>query len=101
LFCACDANQLVILKADSGEVLKQFELSGPPDVIFFNRVLGHLYVVIADPGVVEVFDTDLMEQTETIQTGRGAHTLGFDAERNKIYAFLPETRRAAVYTDKG
>jgi hypothetical protein len=34
LFCACDANQLVILKADSGEVLKQFELSGPPDVIF-------------------------------------------------------------------
>ena len=32
---------------------------------------------------------------------RGAHTLGFDAERNKVYAFLPETHRAAVYTDKG
>src|SRR6267378_6028811 len=51
LFCACDARQLVILKADSGEVLKQLELSGSPDVIFFNWVLRHLYVAIADPGV--------------------------------------------------
>ena len=51
--------------------------------------------------MVEVFDTDLMERIETVQTERGAHTLGFDAERNKLYAFLPETHRAAVYTDKG
>ena len=51
--------------------------------------------------MVEVFDTDLMERIETFRTGRGAHTLGFDAERNKVYAFLPETRRVAVYTDKG
>jgi DNA-binding beta-propeller fold protein YncE len=101
LFCACDARQLVILKADSGEVLKQLELSGSPDVIFFNRVLRHLYVAIGDPGVMEVFDTDLMERIETVPTEHGAHTLGFDAERNKAYAFLPETHRAAVYTDKG
>jgi DNA-binding beta-propeller fold protein YncE len=85
----------------SDEVLKQLELSGPPDVIFFNRVLRHLYVAIGDPGVVEVFDIDLMDRIETVQTERGAHTLGFDAERNKLYAFLPETHRAAVYTDKG
>ena len=101
MFCACDARRLVILKADSGEALKQLELSGPPDVIFFNRVLRHLYVAIGDPGVVEVFDTDIMERIETVQTERGAHTLGFDAERNKLYAFLPETHRAAVYADKG
>jgi DNA-binding beta-propeller fold protein YncE len=100
LFCACDARQLVILKADSGEVLKQLELNGSPDVIFFNWVLRHLYVAIADPGVVEVFDTDLMERIETVPTERGAHTLGFDAGRNKVYAFLPETHRAAVYIDK-
>src|ERR1700730_9543073 len=100
LFCACDSRQLVILKADSGEVLKQLELNGSPDVIFFNWVLRHLYVAIADPGVVEVFDTDLMERIKTVPTERGAHTLGFDAERNKVYAFLPETHRAAVYIDK-
>jgi hypothetical protein len=100
LFCACDAKQLVILKADSGEVLTQLELSGSPDVIFFNRVLRHLYVAVGDPGVVDVFDTDVMERIETVPTERDAHTLGFDAERNKVYTFLPETHRAAVYVDQ-
>jgi DNA-binding beta-propeller fold protein YncE len=101
LFCACDAKQLVILEADSGEVLKQLELSGCPDVIFFNRVLRHLYVAVGDPGVVDVFDTETMERIETVPTEDDAHTLGFDAKRNKVYAFLPESHRAAVYVDQG
>ena len=100
LFCACDAKQLVMLEADSGRVIKQLELGGPPDVIFFNRVLKHLYVAVGDPGRVDVFDTDVLEPIERVQTERGAHTLGFDAERNKVYTFLPETHRAAVYVDK-
>ena len=100
LFCACDAKRLVILEADSGKIIKQLELSGSPDVIFFNRVLRHLYVAVGDPGRMDVFDTDVMERIETLQTERGAHTLGFDAERNKVYSFLPETHRAAVYIDK-
>jgi hypothetical protein len=70
-------------------------------VIFFNRVSRHLYVAIGDPGVVEAFDTEDMKRLETVQTEPGAHTLGFDAQRNKLYAFLPKTHRAAVYTDKG
>jgi DNA-binding beta-propeller fold protein YncE len=101
LFCACDAKQLVILEADSGEVLTQLEVSGSPDVIFFNRVLRHLYVAVGDPGLVDVFDTDVMKPIETVPTGRDAHTLGFDAERNKVYAFLPQTHHAAVYVDQG
>jgi hypothetical protein len=38
---------------------------------------------------------------ETLETERGAHTLACDTERNKVYAFLPQTHRAAVYVDKG
>jgi hypothetical protein len=98
---ARNAKQLVILKAYSGEVLKQLELSGSPDIIFFNRILGRLYVAVGDPGVVDVFDTDVMERIETVSTERDAHTLGFGAERNKVYAFLPETHHAAVYVDQG
>jgi DNA-binding beta-propeller fold protein YncE len=101
LFCACDGKQLVVLEADSGEVLKQLELSGSPDVIFFNPVLRHLYVAVGDPGVVDVFETDAMQRIETVPPERDAHTLGFDAERNKVYAFLPETHRAAGYIDQG
>jgi hypothetical protein len=48
---------------------------------------------------VDVFDTDRMERFETVQTEPGAHTLGFDAERNKVYAFLPKKHCAAVYVD--
>ena len=69
-------------------------------MIFFNRVLRHLYVAVGDPGRVDVFDTDVMERIETVQTEHGAHTLGFDAERNKVYSFLAETHRAAIYLDK-
>lgn len=42
-----------------------------------------------------------MRRLETLATERGAHTLAFDAERNKVYAFLPQTHRAAVYVEKG
>jgi DNA-binding beta-propeller fold protein YncE len=101
LFCACDAKRLVVLDADSGEVSKQLQLSGSPDVVFFNLLLRHLYVAIGDPGIVEVFDTKGLKRIETIQTEPGAHTIGFDPERNKLYAFLPKTHRAAVYVDQG
>jgi hypothetical protein len=43
--------------------------------------------------------TDRLERIETVQTVPGAHTLGFDAERNKVYSFLPKTHRAGVYVD--
>jgi DNA-binding beta-propeller fold protein YncE len=99
LFCACDAKQLVTLDAASGAVLNVSDLSGTPDVIFFNAALRCLYVAIGDPGVIDVFDTATMERVETVSTEKGAHTIGFDADRNKVYAFLPQTHRAAVYRD--
>lgn len=100
LFCACDAAQLVCLDAGTGRVLQEVELSGAPDVIFFNRALAHLYVAVGDPGVIDVFDTGTMRLIETVQTEQGAHTIGFDPTLNKVYAFLPQTHRAAVYRDR-
>src|ERR1700730_3542138 len=101
LFCACDAKRLVCLNAHSGKVSNQLALSGAPDVIFFNARLCHLYVAIGDPGVIDIVDTRRMRLIETIKTEAGAHTIGFDTQRNKIYAFLPGTHRAAVYQDHG
>jgi hypothetical protein len=101
LFCACDAKRLVCLNAHSGKVSNQLALSGAPDVIFFNVQLCHLYVAIGDPGVIDIVDTRRMRLIETIKTEAGAHTIGFDTQRNKIYAFLPGTHRAAVYQDHG
>ena len=100
LFCACDGKQLVVVDTRSGKVLNRADIGGVTDVIFFNAALQHLYVAIGDPGMIQVFNTDTMQRIETVMTEKGAHTLAFDAERNKVYAFLPQTHRAAVYLDK-
>jgi hypothetical protein len=72
-----------------------------PDVIFFNRERKHLYVAIGEPGLIEVFETTHLRRLETVPTEAGAHTLGFDASRNTVYAFLPGSHRALVYADRG
>lgn len=100
LFCACDAGKLFTLDAASGKILNETDLSGTPDVIFFNAALKHLYVAVGDPGVIDVFETDSLKRIETVSTGKGAHTIGFDAIRNKVYAFLPESHCASVYLDE-
>ncbi len=99
LFCACDAKKLIALDPQTGQVQSTLELSGTPDVIFYNPALQHLYVAVGDPGVIDVFDTQAMQRLETISTEKGAHTLAFDASRNKVYAFAPQTHRALVFAD--
>lgn len=99
LFCACDAGRLFALDAATGKVLLESDLSGTPDVIFFNAARKHLYVAVGDPGVIDLFDTDTLKRLDVIPTARGAHTLAFDAARNKVYAFLPQAHSAAVYVD--
>jgi DNA-binding beta-propeller fold protein YncE len=101
LFCACDGRALLSLDSRSGRILDRQPLAGVPDVIFFNPALQHLYVAIGDPGLIQVFSTVTTRLLETVETEKGAHTLGFDAERNKVYAFLPQSCRAAIYLDKG
>jgi DNA-binding beta-propeller fold protein YncE len=101
LFCACDAGSIVEIHADSGDIMSVGGIAGAPDVIFFNARLARLYVAIGDPGVIEVFDTETMRRIETVTTEQGTHTLGFDANANTVYAFLPASHRAAVYVDHG
>jgi hypothetical protein len=99
LFCACDAGVLVALDAQSGRVLGEVSLSGAPDVIFLQPATGSLYVAIGDPGVIDVINMRTLRLVQSLQTEVGAHTLALDRKRGKIYAFLPETHRAAVYRD--
>ena len=75
------------------------DLSGTPDVIFYNQHLHRLYVAIGDPGVIEVFDTKDMKLWQTVKTELGAHTIAYNASNNRVYAFLPETHKASVYDD--
>jgi len=99
LFCACDAGVLVEVDADSGTMVAAEPISGVPDVVFFNRALGRVYVAIGEPGVIEVFGAGLRRH-QTVATEIGAHTLSFDVKRNMVGALLPQTHRAALYEDQ-
>jgi DNA-binding beta-propeller fold protein YncE len=97
LFCACDAGRLITLDAPSGKILSDLELSGTPDVVFFNQARQQLYVAVGNPGVIDVFDTALMARIGRVETERGAHTIAFAPSGDRVYAFLPQSHRAAIY----
>jgi DNA-binding beta-propeller fold protein YncE len=96
LLCACDAGVLLSIDPDSGRVLGNVDLSGTPDVIFLHRPSRRLYVAVGEPGVIDVIDIETMCRKEVVATEAGAHTLALDRKRNKVYAFLPQSHRAAV-----
>ena len=99
LLCACDAGVLLAVDATSGAVVGKVPLSGTPDVIFLHLESARLYVAIGDPGVIDVIDTGTMRRLEVVPTEAGAHTLALDRKRSKVYAFLPQSHRAAVFSD--
>lgn len=101
LFCACDSGDLVLVDLRTRETGRVGGLSGVPDVTFFNPKTKRLYVAVGNPGVVDVFDTRTLAKLGSVPTGKGAHTIGVDFDRNKIYAFLPETHAALVLEDRG
>src|SRR5262249_31802111 len=101
LLCACDAGALLAIDADSGRVLGDVALSCAPDVVFLHPQRKRLYVAIGDPGVIDVVDIGAMRRDEVVATEAGAHTLALDRKRNKVYAFLPQSHRAAIFVDEG
>jgi DNA-binding beta-propeller fold protein YncE len=99
LLCACDAGVLLAIDAASGRVLGDVPFSGAPDVVFLHSRSGRLYVAIGDPGVIDVVDTGTMRRKEVVPTEAGAHMLALDRKRSKVYVFLPQSHRAAVFQD--
>ncbi len=100
LFCACDQGVLLTVDLHTRKTSQPQELSGPPDVIFYNSRRKHLYVASGHPGTIDVFDTDTIKRVQTVKTEEGAHTIGFIPESDKVYAFMPETHRASIYVDE-
>ena len=100
LFCACDQGVIFTVDLHTRKTSRPYELSGPPDVIFYNSRREHLYMASGNPGTIDIFDTDTMKRAQTVRTEQGAHTIGYNSESDKVYAFLPETHRASVYVDE-
>jgi DNA-binding beta-propeller fold protein YncE len=101
LFCAADGGALVVLDADSGEVVAGLPLPGVPDVVMPDPERRRLYVAIGEPGLLCSFDSDRLVALETVETESGAHTAGWDPLERCLYVFFPATCGAALYEDEG
>jgi DNA-binding beta-propeller fold protein YncE len=100
LFCAADGGALVVVEPDGGEVLASLPLPGVPDVVMHDPELRRLYVAVGEPGLVCSFDSDRLEQLETIETEPGAHTIGWDPDGRYLYVFCPESCGAKVFEER-
>ncbi len=97
LYCACDDARLLIVDPRRDKVLGEIPLSGAPDVVFLDSVLRRLFVASGKPGNIDVIDIDADRPAEVVQTEPGAHTMGFDPVRHRIYALLPGSHCARAY----
>lgn len=96
-FVACDGGQVIVVDiADGGEVAA-IPISGEPDAIWFNPSRQHLYVAVGNPGVIDIVDTLGNRLADSVRTEPGAHTTAFDAERQRLYVFLPQSGESAVF----
>jgi DNA-binding beta-propeller fold protein YncE len=98
-YVACDGGAVVVLDASTGHEEAVVPIGGEPDVIWLNADRHSLYCAIGKPGVIEAIDTQKMIVNEKINTEEGAHTFTFDRKRQRLYAFLPKSCRAAVYRE--
>lgn len=98
-FVACDGGAVVILDLNTGREEAAVPIVGEPDVVWYNPGRHLLYCAIGRPGLIEVIDTKELVVNERIVTEEGAHTFTFDQKRQKLYAFLPKSCRAAVYKE--
>jgi DNA-binding beta-propeller fold protein YncE len=98
-FVACDAGVLVALDLRRDYEVGSVPIGGEPDAIWLNPQRGLLYVAIGQPGLIDVIDCRRMAVAQRLETEAGAHTTAFDVNRQRLYVFLPESARAAVYEE--
>ena len=98
-FVACDGGMVVALDLATGQEVARAAIAGVPDAIWFNPRRQRLYVAIGEPGVVDVVDTQAMAVVQRLETEAEAHTTAYDDARQRLYVFLPQTCRAAVYEE--
>jgi DNA-binding beta-propeller fold protein YncE len=98
-YLACDDATLVELSLNEAKELRKISISGPPDVLWYNSKSHRLYCAIGRPGVIDIIDSRRMEKIDRVETEKGAHTLTFDARRQRLYSFFPKKNSAEIFRE--
>ena len=98
-FVACDGKVLVVIDLLQEREIAKIPLSGGPDVLWRNREKNLIYCAVGEPGVIDAISTEKLSVSERVPLEEGAHTLTFDGKRQFLYAMLPISQLAAVYSE--
>jgi len=97
VFVACDGGEVICLSSVDGREVGKVPIAGVPDAIWFNQAASSLYVAIAQPGVLQVVDTNQIAIAGVIKTELGAQTTAFDVRRQDLYVFKPNSCAVAAF----
>lgn len=103
-----EAARVSVFRCSDEQLLGQVAVGPHPNGLAYDRRRGRLYafnlgepLAIGDPGLVASFDSERLEQVETIETELGAHTSCWDPVGRRLYVFCPGSCGAALYEDAG
>src|SRR5438067_5450152 len=92
LFVGCRLpSKLVVLNADSGEIVVKIDISGDADEVFYDRKRRRIYT-ISGAGridIIEQTDPNTYRLSTTIGTADGARTGLFVSERDVLFVAVP------------
>ena len=92
LFVGCRLpSKLVVLDADSGEVVAKIDISGDPDELFYDRKRRRIYAICGAGkiDIIEQADANNNKAATKIDTASGARTGLFVPERDELFVAVP------------
>ena len=92
LFVGCRLpSKLVMLDADSGEVVAKIDISGDPDELFYDRKRRRIYAICGAGkiDIIEQADANNNKAATKIDTASGARTGLFVPERDELFVAVP------------
>jgi DNA-binding beta-propeller fold protein YncE len=92
LFVGCRLpSKLVVLNADSGEVVAKIDISGDPDELFYDSKRHRIYAICGAGKIdtIEQADANNYQVATKIDTASGARTGLFVPERDELFVAVP------------
>jgi len=92
LFIGCRMpSKLVVLDADSGDIVAKIDISGDPDDVFYDSKRHRIYAICGAGkiDIIEQTDPSIYKAVTKIDTADGARTGLFVPERDTLFVAVP------------
>jgi hypothetical protein len=103
LFASCENRRLVVVNADSGEIVKSLPIGRGSDAVAFDPARKRVFSsngVDGDISVIREVDANTFQSAGTIRTMLSARTMSVDPRSGRLFVVGAETTRKALQAFK-